>query len=60
MTVLPAFFMITVPTALIMKFSWFYFGILSISVIIGTAFAIWLFNTGLKHYESGNLMMARQ
>lgn len=60
MTLLPAFFIITVPTALIMEFSWLYFSIFICSIIIGTAFALWIFNKGLARYESGNLMTTRQ
>lgn len=60
MTVLPAFFMVTVPSGLIMEFSWTYFGILIASCIISTLFAFWIFNKGLDRYESGNLMTMRQ
>jgi ABC-2 type transport system permease protein len=60
MTVLPAFFMITVPVQLIMEFSWTYFAILIVSVIVATVSALWIFNKGLARYESGNLMTTRQ
>ena len=60
MTVLPAFFIITVPTTLIIAFSWSYFAIFIASVVFGTIFALWLFNKGLARYESGNLMTTRQ
>ncbi len=60
MTVLPAFFMITVPTSLIMKFSWTYFWIFIVSVMLASVFAWCFFNAGLKRYESGNLMTTRQ
>ena len=60
MTVLPAFFMITVPTSLIIEFNWGYFAIFVCSIILGTSFALWFFNIGLARYESGNLMTTRQ
>jgi ABC-2 type transport system permease protein len=60
MTILPAFFMVTVPTELIREFNLFYFAILLLSVILATAFALWFFNKGLARYESGNLMVTRQ
>lgn len=60
MTVLPAFFMITVPISLIMKFSWTYFWIFIVSVMVASVFAWCFFNAGLKRYESGNLMTTRQ
>lgn len=60
MTVLPAFFMITVPVQLIMEFNWTYFSIIILSVLVATPTAIWIFNKGLARYESGNLMTTRQ
>ena len=60
MTVLPAFFMITVPVQLIMEFSWSYVVIFVVSVLIATMSALWIFNKGLARYESGNLMTTRQ
>jgi Protein of unknown function (DUF990). len=60
MTVLPAFFMITLPISLIIEFNWIYFAIFVLSVIVGTVFALWVFNKGLARYESGNLMTTRQ
>jgi ABC-2 type transport system permease protein len=59
-TILPVFFMVNVPMSLMAAFSWYYFVVLLLSVVIGTTFALWFFNRGLARYESGNLMTTRQ
>lgn len=60
MTIIPAFFMVTVPLDLLIQFSWSYCGILLVSVIVGTTIALTIFSRGLSKYESGNLMLPRQ
>lgn len=60
MSVLPAFFMITVPVQLIMEFSWSYFAIFITTIVVATRGTLWIFNKGLTRYESGNLMTTRQ
>jgi ABC-2 type transport system permease protein len=60
MTILPAFFVITVPVNLITDFSWTYMSIFVTSVVVGTVGSVLFFNSGLKRYESGNLMTTRQ
>jgi ABC-2 type transport system permease protein len=60
MTIMPAFFVVTVPLSLLTEFSWCYLAILLASVMVGTAGALWIFNKGLARYESGNLMTTRQ
>lgn len=60
MTLVPAFFMITVPTELLVQFSWSYCITLLVSVVVGTTLALTIFSRGLSRYESGNLMMPRQ
>ena len=60
MTVLPAFFMITVPMRLIVECTWSYSILFVLTSIVFTTFALWVFNKGLARYESGNLMTVRQ
>ncbi len=60
MTILPAFFIITVPISLLNNFSWTYMLTFIVSIIIGTAGALIFFKAGLRRYESGNLMTTRQ
>lgn len=56
MTVMPAFFIITVPVTLLVDFSWSFLGILISSVLVGTALALFIFKKGLSRYESGSAM----
>lgn len=59
MTVVPAFFMITIPVQLILEFNWLHFIILICTAIGGTFVAFWFFGKGLARYESGNAMISR-
>ncbi len=56
MTILPVMLIGKVPVELIRVFSWTSLGILLGAAIVSTVFALWLFNRGLKRYESGNLI----
>lgn len=60
MTIVPAFFLITVPVNLLLNFSWYYMSILITSVIVATLGAQWFFYKGLARYESGSLITIRQ
>lgn len=55
-TVLPAFFIVTLPLELIKSFSFSGFAILSAIAIASSVLAVKIFSAGLKRYESGNLI----
>ncbi len=59
MTVIPAFFINTVPQRLFAHFNWTDLGILLVVAIVVNTVAIWLFHKGLKRYESGNMFQVR-
>jgi len=56
MTILPAFFMVTLPISLIKSFDVLDFVYLLLFTAGFAAFAVWFFYFGLKRYESGNLI----
>lgn len=58
-TLVPAGFVSTLPVELVRQFSWSTFGQLLAGAILFLGLAVWVFNRGLKRYESGNLIMMR-
>lgn len=56
MTFLPAFYITTLPVTLMNTFQWSLLGIIVLFWIISFIIAKIIFNRGLKHYESGNLI----
>lgn len=60
MTILPAFFLVTVPVSLLLDFSWSNLAIFLSSVAVASFGARWFFYKGLERYESGNLTTVRQ
>lgn len=59
MTIIPAFFINTVPQRFLAHFTWSDLGILLLTALIVNAIAVWLFYKGLKRYESGNMFQVR-
>ena len=55
-TIIPAFFVATLPVELIKNFSWKWFLVLVVFAICIFIAAVIVFNRGLKKYESGNLI----
>lgn len=60
MTVIPAFYVVTVPVSLLLNFTLGYFAILVSSVVVTTLASQWIFYQGLARYESGSLSTFRQ
>jgi len=58
-TVVPAWFVLIMPVELVRNFEWQNLAIVALFNIGMLAFAITLFNYGLKRYESGNLVQAK-
>lgn len=58
-TVIPAGFVSTLPVELVRQFSWTGFAQLLAAAVIFLGLAVWVFQAGLRRYESGNLMMMR-
>ena len=56
MTIIPAFFATTIPVELVRSFDWRWFGGLMAFALGITALALFVFNRGLKRYESGNML----
>lgn len=56
LTVFPAFFMCTLPVDIITNFSWFKLSLVAAFSLLSLKLAICFFETGLKRYESGNLI----
>lgn len=59
MTIIPSFFIITLPAQLISNFSWRIFGVLIVISILSSLLANAIFSAGLRRYESGNLIGTR-
>ena len=59
MTILPAFFIVTLPMTIIIQFQWHLLGLLFIAFIISSLLAQFIFKKGLQKYESGNLITIR-
>lgn len=57
--IIPVFFMAILPTALAQNFSWQGLGLLFGAAVIFFLFAIFLFNRGLRRYESGNVLQLK-
>lgn len=55
-TLIPAFFISNIPINLLKDFNSYNFIILLIFTIVYTGFVYFVFNHGLKHYKSGNLV----
>lgn len=59
MTVIPAFFVNTLPQRILANFSWYDLGwLLTVSILVNII-GILLFHYGLKRYESGNMFQVR-
>lgn len=58
-TLIPAFFVGTLPVQLVRTFDLKLFSILILYCLISSIIAIFVFNKGLKRYESGNLINMR-
>lgn len=56
LTIVPAFFMVTLPIQLIRHFDLVFFLILVLFTILSSAAAVTIFSRGLRKYESGNLI----
>ena len=56
LTIIPAFFMATLPVQLINDFKWDLFLILILFAVSTSFLSVAIFKKGLKRYESGNLM----
>ncbi|TAK96099.1 hypothetical protein EPO05_02575 [Patescibacteria group bacterium] len=59
LTIVPAYFAATLPVELVRSFNWRWLGVLVAFAVFITALALWVFNRGLKRYESGNLINTR-
>lgn len=59
MTVIPSYFVITLPARLVTDFSWTTCLILMTVSVGSSLFAYWFFMKGLQRYESGNLLSVR-
>lgn len=59
MTVIPSYFVITLPAQLVNAFSWTTCLTLTLVSIGASLFAYWFFMKGLQRYESGNLVSVR-
>jgi ABC-2 type transport system permease protein len=59
MTVVPAFFVNTLPQRMFANFTWSDLGFLLAVVVLLNTIAITLFYRGLKRYESGNMFQVR-
>jgi ABC-2 type transport system permease protein len=59
-SVLPAFFIATVPIRIIEQFSWSDLALVSLFTLALAWLAAWTFTNGLKRYESGNLISVRK
>lgn len=55
-TVIPAFFIATLPVELMNNFSWEMLGAMFLFWLLTFFLAVWIFNRGMKSYESGNLI----
>lgn len=58
-TLVPAGFVSTLPVELMRSFDWIKFLQLLGGAVLFLGLGVWLFNRGLKRYESGNLMVMR-
>jgi len=58
-TIIPSFFVITLPAQLVDHFSFSTIGILLCACIISSCISSFVFKKGLKRYESGNLVNVR-
>lgn len=58
-TLIPAAFLGSLPARLLRDFSWQGFAAVGGAAILTTALARWVFYRGLRHYESGNLVVTR-
>lgn len=58
-TMVPAAFVSFVPVRILTAFSWKWFGILLLAVVVWTTFSYWFFYRGLRKYESGNLIISK-
>lgn len=56
MTIFPSFFMIKLPVSIILKPSWHELGLMLGFTALFFAFSLWVFRSGLRRYESGNLI----
>lgn len=56
MTVIPAFYITSLPVALLKEFNWLTLGIIIAFWLVSLLLAILVFKKGLKKYESGNLI----
>lgn len=54
--VVPVFFVTAIPVKLIQSFSWSNLLLMIGFWVVSLVFALWLFNNGLKRYESGNMI----
>jgi ABC-2 type transport system permease protein len=55
-TFLPVFFMVWLPVDIMKLFSWTKVGMVAGFALLTFGLAVWIFNRGLKRYESGNLI----
>jgi ABC-2 type transport system permease protein len=58
-SIIPAAFLGYIPLELIVKFRWELFGLLALVAMLFAALATTIFYTGLRRYESGNLLTMR-
>jgi ABC-2 type transport system permease protein len=59
MTVLPVFFVTTIPVNLIRSFDWKLLGAMLLFWVGSSFLAVFIFKKGLRRYESGNLISVR-
>jgi ABC-2 type transport system permease protein len=58
-TLIPSFFVTTLPVSLVTEFSWITVAKLGAAAVGSTCIALFVFNHGLKRYESGSLINVR-
>ncbi len=56
MTIFPSFFMIKLPVTIILNPSWHELGLMLGFTALFFSFSLWVFRSGLRRYESGNLI----